>query len=168
MFCYSTSVRTAFAPTSALVTVVGFLTVLISASQVFATETCQSALESPSGFTALGNGDSMPVNNGVVEWDGEVIRVRPSTPGVLTISATGSGSQGALYTEGSSSTLPLVDSAVIGVSQRELKAVVGAGNHCIQLHPGSGASGDIEVTAAFEDVCHNDDPGDDGDSFTCA
>lgn len=162
MFSSFTFVRKAF--TSVLVT--GFLIALLSSSQVFAAGDCSAALSSPTGFDPVSNGGSAFATNGVVEWDDEVVRFRTNAPGVLTITSTGSGSQGALYTDGSSITL--VDSAVIGATQRELKAVVGAGNHCIELEPGAGESGEFTVTAAFEDVCHNTDPDDDGDSFTCA
>jgi hypothetical protein len=160
-----TFVRKAFTP----VLVLGILMLSTSASRVLAqSEDCQSALESSSGFTTLVNGDSTSQTNSVVEWDGEVIKIRTSAPGVLTITATGDASQGSLYTDGSSSTHPLVDSATVGTSQRELTAVVGSGDHCIQVAPGSGASGDIELTASFEDVCHLGTPDDHGDSFLCA
>jgi hypothetical protein len=151
------------------VLVAGFLMSSISASRAFAqSEDCQSALDGTSGFTALGNGDSTSQTESVVEWDGEVIKVHTSMPGVLTISATGDDAQGSLYTDGSSSTHPLVDSATVGTSQRDLTAVVGSGDHCIQVAPGTGASGDIEVTASFQDACHLDSTDDHGDSFLCA
>jgi hypothetical protein len=157
--------RKAFAP----VAVLAFLLLSTIASPLLAqTVDCQSELDSSSGYTILDNGDSTSQTEGVVEWDGEVIKVHTDLPGVLTISATGDESQGSLYTEGSSSPHPLVDSATIGTSQGMITAVVDAGNHCIQLAPGEGASGDIEVEAAFQDVCHLGDVDDHGDSFLCA
>jgi hypothetical protein len=160
-----TFVRKAFAP----VLICAFLMLSTSASRVFAqSEDCQSALDGSSGFTALDNGDNASQTNSVVEWDGEVIKIRTSMSGVLTISATGDASLGSLYTDGTSSTHPLVDSATVGTSQRELTAVVSAGDHCIQVAPGAGASGNIGVTATFEDACHLGSPDDHGDSFLCA
>jgi hypothetical protein len=162
---FNLSVRKAFSP----VVFAGFLMIFAAASGARAqSEDCQSALDSSSGFTTLFNGDSTSQTESVVEWDGEVIKVHTSMPGVLTISATGDDAQGSLYTDGSSTTHPLVDSSTIGTSQRDLTAVVGSGDHCIQVAPGSGASGDIEVTASFQDACHLDSTDDHGDSFLCA
>lgn len=159
------SVRKAFAP----VVLVGFLMLPASVSRVFAqSEDCQSALDGSSGFTNLGNGGSTAQTAGVVEWDGEVLKLGTNTSGVLTIGASGSRARGSLYTEGSSSGHPLVGRANIGTNQRELKVVVPAGHHCIELTPGPGASGDITVTASFVDVCHLGTPDDHGDSFLCA
>ena len=162
MIALNTSARKAFAP----VVCTGFL-IFASASIVRATD-CQSTLNGTTGFTTLNNGDSTSKTNAVVEWDGEVLKLHTNLSGVLTISATGSTSQGTLYTDGSSTPHPLVDSASIGTSQPELTAIVGTGDHCVELAPGSGASGDIELTASFEDVCHLGTPDDHGNSFLCA
>lgn len=165
MIASNTSARKVFAP----VVCAGFLMLLAPVSGVFAQSTdCQSALNGTSGFTILNNGDSTSQTNAVVEWDGEVLKLRTSLSGVLTINATGSTSQGSLYTDGTTSTHPLVDSASVGTSQQALTAIVGAGDHCVQLAPGYGASGDIELTASFEDVCHLGTPDDHGNSFLCA
>ncbi|MFL6258244.1 MAG: pre-peptidase C-terminal domain-containing protein [Thermoanaerobaculia bacterium] len=160
----STSASKAFAPAL----VAGFLMLITFAPGVFAQSGCQSALNGTTGFTTLDNGDSTSVTYSVVEWDGEVIKLYTNIPGVVSISASGSRSHGSLFTAGSSSTHPLVDRATVGTSQRQLKAVVGAGYHCVQLTPGAGASGNIQVTAAFTDVCHLGTPDDHGDSFLCA
>jgi hypothetical protein len=147
--------------------VAGILMLIASASGAFATD-CQSALDGSSGFTALANGGSTATTNAVIEWDGEVLKFHTSLSGVVTISATGSTSQGSLYTDGSSSTHPLVDSASVGTSQQALTAIVDAGDHCVQLAPDPGGSGDIELTVSFVDVCHLGTPDDHGNSFLCA
>ncbi len=158
-------VRKTFAP----VFVLGFLILPISASRLLAqSEDCQSALDGSSGYTSLANGDTAMQTDGVVEWDGEVIKLHTDMPGVLTISAVGDDSQGALYTNGSSTPHPLVDSAIIGTNQGVLTTMVSAGNHCIELAPGTGASGDVEVEVSFEDMCHYLSWDDHGDSFLCA
>lgn len=159
----SPSVRKVWAPA----VVAGVLMLLAPASGAFATD-CQSALDGSSGFTALANAASTTQTKGVVEWDGEVLKFHTSLSGVVTISATGSTSQGSLYTDGSSSPHPLVDSASIGTSQPELTAIVDAGDHCVQLAPDPGGSGDIELTVSFVDVCHLGTPDDHGNSFLCA
>lgn len=159
------SIRKAFAP----VFFVSFLTLLTTTSGVHAQSTdCQTELGTSSGYTALANSDSTSKTSGVVEWDGEVLKLQTNMPGVVTLSASGSRSQGSLYTEGSSSTHPLLDRSNIGTSQRDLTVVVPAGHHCIELHPGPGASGDVEVIASFVDACHLGTPDDHGDSFLCA
>jgi hypothetical protein len=164
MFASNPSIRKALSPA-----LFAGLLVLAAASGALAqSEDCQSALDGSSGFTMLANTDSTSKTKGVIEWDGEVLKVRTDLSGVLTISATGSTTQGSLYTDGSSETHPLVDSASIGTSQQELTAIVGAGDHCVQLAPGPGASGDIELTASFVDVCHLGTPDDHGNSLLCA
>jgi hypothetical protein len=163
VIAFNTSARKVFAP----VVCAGFLMLLAPVSGAFAQD-CQSALDGTSGFTTLNNGDSTSEENAVVEWDGEVLKLRTNLSGVLTINATGSTSQGSLYTDGTTSTHPLVDSASIGTSQQDLTAIVGAGDHCVQLAPGVGASGDIELSASFVDVCHLGTPDDHGNSFVCA
>jgi hypothetical protein len=159
------SVRKALSPA----VFAGLLVLVAAASGVPAQATdCQSALDGSSGFTTVGNGGSTSQTAGVVEWDGEVLKLGTNTSGVLTIGASGSRSRASLYTEGSSSTHPVVGRANVGNNQRELKVVIPAGHHCIELTPGPGASGDVEVIASFVDVCHLGTPDDHGDSFLCA
>jgi hypothetical protein len=158
------SIRKAFVP----VVFAGFQMLLASASGVHAQTDCQTELGTSSGFTNLGNGGSTWQTAGVVEWDGEVLKLGTNTSGVLTINASGSRSRASLYTQGSSSPHPLVNRANIGTNQRDLKVVVPAGHHCIELTPGPGASGDITLTASFVDSCHLGTPDDHGDSFLCA
>jgi hypothetical protein len=159
------SVRKAWVPA----VFAGVLMLVASASGVLAQSTdCQTELGTSSGFTTLGNGGSTSQTAGVVEWDGEVLKLGTNTSGVLTINASGSRSRGSLYTQGSSTPHPLVNRANIGTSQRDLKVVVPAGHHCIELTPGPGASGDITLTVSFVDSCHLGTPDDHGDSFLCA
>jgi len=154
----------AFAP----VFFVSFLSLLTTAPSVHAQTDCQTELGTSSGFTNLGNGDTATQTAGVVEWDGEVLKLGTNTSGVLTINASGSRARGSLFTQGSSTPHPLVNRANIGTNQRDLTVVVPAGHHCIELHPGPGASGDITLTASFVDSCHLGTPDDHGDSFLCA
>src|SRR5947199_5077606 len=99
------SVRKALSPA----VFAGLLMLVAAASGVPAQATdCQSALDGSSGFTTVGNGGSTSQTAGVVEWDGEVLKLGTNTSGVLTIGASGSRSRASLYTEGSSSTHPVV------------------------------------------------------------
>jgi hypothetical protein len=129
---------------------------------------CQSALADSSGAVAMSNGDTTESSKGVDEWDGEVVKLTTTLPGELVIQGTGDGAQSSLYTAGSTSPHPLVDSAHLGTGSRELRAVIPAGTHCIQVAPGPGSSGDFEVDASFTDACHLDGADDHGDSFLCA
>ncbi len=159
------SIRKAFVST----VFAGFLLLFAAVSSVHAQSTdCQTELDGTSGFTTLSNGASTSQTNSVVEWDGEVLKLQTNSPGVITLSATGSGSQGSLYTAGSGETHPLLDSSTLGASQRDLKTVVGAGYHCVELAPDSGATGDIQLVASFQSVCPLGSSDDHGDSFLCA
>lgn len=129
---------------------------------------CQTALGSSTGYVSLSNGTTTTSQKGVDEWEGEVVKLTTSLPGVLTISGTGVKSQSSLYSAAASGTHPRIDSARLGTGVRALQAVVRAGNHCIQVAPPTGATGNYTVSATFTDVCHLGDLDDHGDSFLCA
>ena len=133
-----------------------------------AAQDCQTALASSTGAVALSNGDSTSKKKGVDEWDGEVVKITTTLPGVLVLEGDGDGAQDSVYTQGSSTSHPLIDSAQLGTGLGELQSVVPAGTHCIQVTPGSGATGDFEVFASFTDVCHLGDVDDHGNSLLCA
>jgi hypothetical protein len=129
---------------------------------------CQTALASSTGYTSLANGGSSNAQRPIDEWEGEVVRLTTSLPGVLTVTGTGAKSQSALYSAASSGTHPRIDAIKLGSGVRNLQAVVRAGNHCIQVAPPSGATGNFTVSVTFTDVCHLGDLDDHGDSFLCA
>lgn|GEM_PF-1666213 len=129
---------------------------------------CQTALESSTGAVELSNGDTTNKKKGVDEWSGEVVKLVTTLPGVLVIAGEGDGAQDSIYTQGSSTTHPLIDSAQLGTDLGELQAVIPAGTHCIQVAPGSNATGDFEVFASFTDVCHLGTVDDHGNSLLCA
>ncbi len=115
---------------------------------------CQTALGSSTGAVELSNGDTTSKKKGVDEWNGEVVKLVTTLPGVLVLEGDGDGAQDSVYTQGSSTSHPLIDSAQLGTGLGELQAVVPAGIHCIQVTPGVNATGDFEVFASFTDVCH--------------
>lgn len=129
---------------------------------------CQTALGGSTGYTTLVSGSSTSQEKKIDEWSGDVIKLHTDRPGVLVIEAEGTGAQNALYTDASSGPYPLVDSARLGTGLRELQAIVRAGDHCIQVVPPAGATGDYLVEASFVDICHLGDLDDHGDSFLCA
>jgi hypothetical protein len=151
------------------ITCIALLAISILAnSNPAAAQDCQTALESSTGAVALSNGATTTKSKGVDEWSGEVVKITTYLPGVLVIEGAGDSAQSSVYTEGSSSSHPLVDSARLGTDLRELRAVVPAGTHCIQVTPSATATGDFEVAAVFTDACHLGDTDDHGDSFLCA
>ncbi|MEO6192007.1 MAG: hypothetical protein ABIS20_03275 [Thermoanaerobaculia bacterium] len=133
-----------------------------------AAQDCQAALESSTGAVALSNGTTTSKKKGVDEWDGEVVKLVTTIPGVLVLEGDGDGAQDSVYTQGSSTSHPLIDSAQLGTGLGELQAVIPAGIHCIQVTPGVNATGDFEVFASFTDVCHLGAVDDHGNSLLCA
>jgi hypothetical protein len=146
-----------------------FFSILIAAAESRAQTTdCQTELGFTTGYTSLTNNTTTTKEKGVDEWDGEVIKIRTSRPGVLTIEGVGTGSQSLLYTDAASGPYPLLDSAQLGTSLRDLQVVISAGDHCIQVAPPPGAQGALEIHATFTDVCPLGTEDDHGDSFLCA
>jgi hypothetical protein len=133
-----------------------------------AAQDCQSALGSSTGAISLSNAATTTRTKGVDEWDVEVIKIATTLPGVIEVAGTGDDAQDSVYTQGSTETHPLVDSATLATGSRTLRVVVPAGLHCIQVAPSEDATGDYEVAATFTDVCHLNDTDDHGDSFLCA
>jgi hypothetical protein len=131
-------------------------------------EDCQTALGSSAQPVTLANGTSTTKSQGVDEWDGDVLKISTPLPGVLEIEGSGGGAQSSLFSQGSSGAHPLIDRARLGTSLRTLRAVVRAGDHCIQVAPPAGATGTFAVEASFTDACHLGDVDDHGDSFLCA
>jgi hypothetical protein len=113
------------------------------------------------------SGTSTSKQKGVEEWDTTIIRFRLDEPGFVEIVGSGDESQGALFTaiEGDPT---FVDSAALGGSLDGLQTIVPAGDYCVQVHPSSGAAGDIEVEVFITDACDLITADDHGESFQCA
>ena len=161
MFNHHHAVRNTF------VTGVALLSLLIVSGKAWAqTVDCPTELGVSSGFTSLTNGTSANLQNGVDEWDGEVLKLTTTLPGVLTIEGDGPGLQSSLYTDASSGPA-MLDSAQVGTGLSVLQTIVPAGDHCIQVTPGVGED-EFEIQATFTDVCHLGGADDHGDSSICA
>jgi hypothetical protein len=136
-------------------------------SQQFAD--CASALQVSGGAVALADGTTTTSTKGVDEWEGNILKIGVSRPGVLILSGEGISVQASLYAGDPASGSPLLlDSGPAGSAHRPLTAVVGPGEHCIGITPPAGATGDLRVRATFFDVCHLGPQDDHGDSFLCA
>ena len=145
-----------------------FVAILLTATVPAWAEDCQTALSSSTGYTSLSNAGTTNAQKSVDEWEGEVVKLTTSLPGVFTISGSGVKSQNSLYSAAASGTHPRVDTSKLGTGVRSLQAVIRAGNHCIQVAPPAGATGNYTVSVTFTDVCHLGDLDDHGDSFLCA
>lgn len=133
-----------------------------------AAQSCQDALDSSTGYVALTNGNTATKAKTVDEWDDDVLKITTERPGVITIQSTGPGAQNSLYTEGPTGFHPLIDSAYQGTGLGDLEVIVPAGDHCIQVAPGTTGSAQIEIEATFIDACHLGATDDYGNSFLCA
>lgn len=129
---------------------------------------CQDALGSAMEAVTVTTGNSASKQKPVDEWDGDVLKIYTPLPGVITVTGDGDGAYNSFYTEAASGPHPLLDSARLASDAREMKVVVSAGNHCIQVVPVAGTTGDFEVFAAFTDICHLGALDDHGDSLLCA
>lgn len=145
-----------------------FVAILLTATVPAWADDCQTALGGTTGFTALSNAGTTNAQKSVDEWEGEVVKLTTSLPGVFTVSGSGVKSQSFLYSAAASGTHPRIDTMKLGTGVRSLQAVVRAGNHCIQVVPPAGATGNYTVSVTFTDVCHLGDLDDHGDSFLCA
>jgi hypothetical protein len=154
-----------------ILSAVAFLGLLISAGDLRAQTPidCQTEIEESEGYVTLSNGATTNKKKEVDEWDEEVVKIRTARPGVLVIEGDGVGSQSTVYTAAASGPHPLLDSSQLGTDLRTLQAVVGAGDHCIQVATPPGATtGDFEIVATFIDVCPLGVADDHGDSLLCA
>lgn len=164
MFNHAHAVRNAFIAGAAM-----FSILIVSKASWGQTPTdCATELGVTTGYTSLTNNTSTSKQKGVDEWDGEVIKIRTTRPGVLTLEGVGTASQSSLYTDAASGPYPLLDSAQLGTDVRNLQVVISAGDHCIQVAPAAGATGNLEIEATFTDVCPLGTADDHGDSFLCA
>jgi hypothetical protein len=159
--------RNAFASISGLAL---FTLSMIGGASPAGAQGCQDALDSSEGYEELANGQAAGKAKRVDEWDDDVLRITTDRPGVITLQSTGPGTQNSLYTDGSTSFHPLVDSAYQGDGLGALEVIVPAGDHCIQVTPTPGTTGslEIEVEATFTDACHLGATDDFGNSFLCA
>ena len=156
------AVRNSFVTGAALL-----LSILIVSGESQAQTDCQTELGTSSGFTSVINGGNASAAREVDEWDGEVLKLTTTLPGVFTIEGNGPGLQSAVYTDASSGPYPMLDSAQVGTSLPGLQVVVPAGDHCIQVTSGVGDD-NFEIQATFTDVCHLDGADDHGDSSLCS
>lgn len=132
-------------------------------------QNCQEALEVSGGGVSLTDAATTTASKGVDEWESDIIKITVVQPGVLVLSGDGTAVQGSLYSADPVAGSPdLEDSGPLGTAYRPLTVVVRPGEHCVQVAPPAGATGNLRVQATFFDVCLLGPQDDHGDSFLCA
>ncbi|HSN88523.1 MAG TPA: PPC domain-containing protein [Thermoanaerobaculia bacterium] len=160
-------VRSTSADTLAQTLLLGLLLAAPAAAQT--PTNCEDALDASGGGTTLVHNQTLSTQKGVDQWDSDIIKVTAPRPGLLDISAAGASSQGSLFSGApSASTFQLVNGSPVGTGHRLSTTVVAGKVYCIEVHPLTGATGDLTVDVKFTDPCQMGQPDDHGDSFTCA
>jgi hypothetical protein len=148
--------------------VLGMLALAPAAPAQATTDPCDTALASPEGALAL-QGDDPVILEGVAEWETEILKLKVTRPGVLTLEAeSGPEAEGSLQVRGASG-LRLVDTAPLR-SGRQLAVPVDPKEvYCLRVDRQAGTSGGVELRLDFVDLCQlRPHPDDHGDSFACA
>ncbi len=143
-----------------------FLIPAVLAAQPF--PDCDEALGTSGGAVSLADAVTATSDKKVDEWQNDIIKVSITRPGVLVISGEGAAAQGSLHSRGGSGSPFLADSAPVGTAHRPLTTVVRPGEHCVEVAPPAGATGDLRMRVTFFDVCRLGPQDDHGDSFLCA
>ena len=163
MFTKSKS-RTASFPLVALL-----LFALGSAARAQTSTDCEAALAVAGGGVSLTDTATTTTTRKVDEWDGDILKLQVFQPGILVVSGEGPAVAGSLYTADPSSGSPILeDGGQLGTAYRPLTMVVQPGEHCVQVTPPPGATGNLRLRATFFDVCGLGPQDDHGDSFLCA
>ena len=97
---------------------------------------CAAALQVSGGGVSLTDTATTTATKKVDEWDGDILKLSVSRPGVLVVSGEGPAVQGSLYAADPSSGSPLLeDGGQLGTAYRPLTMVVPPGEHCVQVTP---------------------------------
>lgn len=131
-------------------------------------QNCQEALEVSGGGVSLADAATTTASKGVDEWESDIIKIMVARPGILVLSGEGTAVQGSLYTADPTGSPDLEDGGPLGTAHRPLTVVVRPGEHCVQVTPPAGATGNLRLRATFFDVCLLGPQDDHGDSFLCA
>jgi hypothetical protein len=145
-----------------------FVAFFLSLAPAQAQNPCEAALQSPEDILDLDPSSPVSVEQAVSEWNSEILKLRFTSPGLLTLGAEGSEADGSLQKLGASG-LELVNGAPLE-SEEPLLTLVDAGEvYCLRVDPRPGAEDPIEVQMELVDLCAlAPSPDDHGDSFACA
>src|SRR5262245_25885436 len=129
---------------------------------------CETALQSSEDVLDLDPSSPVSIQQGVSEWDSEILKIRATRAGLLSLGAEGSEADGSLQTLGASG-VELVNGAPLQPEHPLLTLVAPGEVYCLRVDPRPGAESPIEVQMELIDPCQLDpSPDDHGDSFACA
>lgn len=140
----------------------------LSFSPAHAQSPCETALQSSEDVLDLDPSSPLSIEQGVAEWDSEILKIRVTRPGLLSLGAEGSEADGSLQALGASG-LELVNGAPLRPEIPLLTLVAPGEVYCLRVDPRPEATGALEVQMELVDLCQlGPSPDDHGDSFACA
>jgi hypothetical protein len=140
----------------------------LSLTSTHAQGPCETALLSSEDVLDLDPSSPVSIEQGVAEWDSEILKIRATRAGLLSLGADGSEADGSLQTLGASG-LELVNGAPLRPEVPLLTVVAPGEVYCLRVDPRQGSSGPLEVRMELIDLCQlGPSPDDHGDSFACA
>jgi hypothetical protein len=147
------------------IAILGFL----SLSPAQAQSPCEAALQSAQDVINLGASSAVSVEQGVSEWDSEILKLQVNQTGLLALDVeSGPEADGSLQTLGASG-LRLVNGAPLRPEHPFLTLVAPGVVYCLRVVPRPGAAGLLQVRMELLDLCRlGPSPDDHGDSFACA
>jgi hypothetical protein len=145
---------------------IGSLSLALTPAQ--AQNPCEAALQSAQDVIDLGSSSPVSIEQGVSEWDSDILKVRTAQTGLLALSAEGTDADSSLHTLGPSG-LRLVNGAPLRPEHPLLTLVAPGVVYCLRVAPRPGTAGSLQVRMELLDLCRlGPSPDDHGDSFACA
>ena len=145
-----------------------FTALFLSLSPAQAQNPCEAALQSSGDVIDLDSSSPMTIEQAVSEWDSDILKLRVTRAGLLSLGATGAEADGSLQALGASG-VELVNGAPLEAEVPLLTVVQPGEVYCLRVAPRPGAEDPIEVQMELVDLCQlGPSPDDHGDSFACA
>jgi hypothetical protein len=140
----------------------------ISLAPALAQNPCETALQSSEDVLTLDPSSPVSIELSVSEWDSDILKIRATRTGLLSLGTDGSEADGSLQTLGASG-LQLVNGAPLRPEHPLLTLVTPGKVYCLRINPHPGSEGSLEVQMDLVDLCRlGPSPDDHGDSFACA
>jgi hypothetical protein len=140
----------------------------LSLAPAHAQSPCEAALQSSQDALDLDPSSPVTIEQSVSEWDSDILKIRATRTGLLSLGTDGSEADGSLQTLGASG-LQLVNGAPLRPEHPLLTLVTPGKVYCLRVNPHPGSEGSLEVQMELVDLCRlGPSPDDHGDSFACA
>lgn len=126
-----------------------------------------------SSSTALASGNItsshyVEFDQGVDEWDGDIIGWNTTIPGLVHVVAVGADLASTLYEGTTCPSSGLLDEGELIGSGDRIAASFHAGNFRLEVEPANEVTGEYELHVKVYDMCDEGEGDDHGDSFLCA